>query len=61
MRGGVGSLAEALVDAAGHGGQVLNRQRANISVEPLPGGGYRIRTERKGEFDAHTVLFNPPP
>lgn len=61
VRGGVGSLAEALVDAVRrHGGQVLNRQRV-ISVEPSPGGGYRIRTERKGEFDAHTVLFNLPP
>jgi C-3',4' desaturase CrtD len=59
--GGIGRLSELLVDAVRrHGGQVHYRQRA-VSVRSLPGGGYRIVTDKGAEWDAATVLFNLPP
>lgn len=61
VRGGIGALAEALVDAVRRqGGQVLHRQRV-ASVAPSGAGGYRVVTERKREFDADAVVFNLPP
>lgn len=61
VHGGVGALAGKLVEAIrAAGGQVLFRQRVT-SVEPTPGGGHRVFTQRKGNFEAGTVIFNLSP
>jgi phytoene dehydrogenase-like protein len=61
IHGGIGRLSELLVDAVRrHGGQVHYRQRV-VSVRSLPGGSYRIVTDKGAEWDAVTVLFNLPP
>jgi phytoene dehydrogenase-like protein len=60
VRGGIGKLAEALVDAVRrHGGQVLFRQRATrVSAT---GGAKVVATDKNRRFEADAVVFNLPP
>jgi len=60
VRGGIGKLAETLVDAVRrHGGQVLFRQRAT-RVSAI-GGAKLIESDKGGRFEADAVVFNLPP
>jgi phytoene dehydrogenase-like protein len=60
VRGGIGKLAETLVAAIrANGGQVLYRQR--VTAVRRNGEGYRVYTQRKGDFGARQVVFNLPP
>jgi C-3',4' desaturase CrtD len=59
--GGMGSLADVLVDAVHRfGGQVMTRQRV-ISVRRSSSGRYEARTERGLALEARDVVFNLPP
>jgi DHA1 family tetracycline resistance protein-like MFS transporter len=61
VRGGIGQIAERLVEAIrGYGGRVLPRQRVT-TVERAADGTLRARAQRGEEFPAQTVLFNLPP
>jgi C-3',4' desaturase CrtD len=60
VRGGIGKLAEALVDAVRrHGGQVLFRQR--VTRVSATGGAKVVETDRNRRFEADAVIFNLPP
>ena len=57
VRGGIGRLAEALVDAIRRrGGEVLLANRVR-SLEPLPGGGFRVKA-RQGGLTCRAVAAN---
>ena len=60
VRGGIGKLAETLVNAVRrHGGQVLFRQRATrVSAT---GGAKVVETDKNRRFEADAVVFNLPP
>ena len=61
VAGGIGKIAESLVEAVRrHGGRVHFHQCVT-SVESAAGGSYRIATRRKDEFGGDAVLFNLPP
>jgi C-3',4' desaturase CrtD len=60
VRGGIGKLAEALVDAVRrHGGQVLFRQR--VTRVSATGGAKVVETDKNSRFEADAVVFNLPP
>ena len=60
VRGGIGKLAETLVDAVRrHGGQVLFRQR--VTRVSATGGRSSSRRARARRFEADAVVFNLPP
>ncbi len=60
VRGGIGRLAEALVEAVrAGGGEVLYANRVK-ALAPAPGGGWRVHT-RRGELRARHVLANVLP
>ncbi len=60
VHGGIGKLAEALVDAVRRqGGQVLYRQR--VTRVSTTGGAKLVETDKGGRFEAAAVIFNLPP
>ena len=59
--GGMGGMAEKMVDAIRrYGGQVLFRQEAT-HVQYNPGHPIQVTTKRKEEFQADVLIFNLPP
>ncbi len=59
--GGMGGMANKLVKAIHQfGGKVIMRQEV-VSVTRNKNSTLRIRTKRKQEFNAHTVIFNLTP
>jgi len=61
VRGGIGKLAQELVEVVRrYGGQVHHRQRVTRVVRQH-GGMYRIETGKDAVFEADTVIFNLPP
>ena len=60
VRGGIGKLAEALVDAVRRqGGQVLLRQR--VTRVSTNNGATSVKTSKGARFEADTLVFNLPP
>ena len=60
VRGGIGKLAETLVNAVRHhGGQVLLRQR--VTRVSATGGAKVVETDKNRRFEADAVVFNLPP
>jgi C-3',4' desaturase CrtD len=56
--GGMGGMANKLVKAIHQfGGKVIMRQEV-VNVSRYDNSTFRIRTKRKQEFEAHTVIFN---
>ena len=60
VRGGIGKLAETLVDAVRRqGGQVLFRQR--VTRVSATDGAKLVETSKGARFEADAVVFNLPP
>ena len=61
IEGGMGALAEKLVEAVRrYGGEVRFRQAVK-SVQKLKNGRYQVSTDHGKQFEAHQVIFNLPP
>lgn len=59
--GGMGGMAEKLVDAIRkYGGKVYFRKEVS-SVQKNQSGGFKITTRRNEEFNADTIIFNLTP
>lgn len=61
VQGGIGNLAVTLGEALErHGGSLLYRQQV-ISIIPLAGGTYRVKTKKGLEIEADVVIGNLTP
>ncbi len=61
VRGGIGRLAEALAEAVRRGGGRIQYRQRVTHVVNNHGRGYRIITNKDGDFNAEQVIFNLPP